>query len=116
MSPQRVNFRFGPQLKNYGEGLIASFGIDLLLTIKKAQAKENQEATSQEISLDRKGTFQSIFSDPQLVLLDLVPCFENCTLENKLKCKGEKEFSHGSLNSLLLNHVKCQENRKLSRG
>lgn len=75
MSPQRVNFRFGPQLKNCSEGLITSFEIDQLLTIKKAHARENQKAASQEISLDRKRTFQSVVSEPQLVLMDLVPCF-----------------------------------------
>lgn len=75
MSPQRVNFRFGPQLKNYSEGLITSFEIDQLLTIKKAQAKENWKAASQEISLDNKSTFWSVVSDPQLVLMELVLCF-----------------------------------------
>lgn len=50
-------------------------GIDQLVAIKKAQVQENQMAASQEISLDRKGTFQSVVSDPQFVLMDLVPSF-----------------------------------------
>lgn len=74
MSSQRVNFRFGPQLKNYSEGLIASFAIDQPPTTKKKQAKENQKAAIQEISLDRKGTFWSVVSDLQLLVMDMVPC------------------------------------------